>query len=101
MRNNCTRSDGTNERPRRLFCKEDAGRRDVRLAQRMDHSESSTESMAQHLIKTIEQFDDDFWKIEVWASALLRFASAVPVYDPGDWIAARELHTAPIEVNGL
>jgi hypothetical protein len=67
----------------------------------MDHSESSTESMARHLIETIGQVDDDFWKIEVWASALQRFASPVPVYDPGNWDAARELHNAPTEVNGL
>jgi hypothetical protein len=52
----------------------------------MDHSKSSTESRARHLIEAIEQVGDDCWKIEVWTGALLRFASPVPVYDPGNWM---------------
>jgi hypothetical protein len=66
----------------------------------MNRSESSTESMAQHLIKTIEQVDDDFWKIEVWTSALLRFASPVPVYDPGNWTQRVASMRAPIPAEG-
>jgi hypothetical protein len=54
----------------------------------MDQNESSTESRARHLIEAIEQVGDDCWKIEVWAGALLRFASPVPVYDPGNWLQA-------------
>jgi hypothetical protein len=52
----------------------------------MDHSESSTESMAQNLREQIEQVGHGCWKIEVWAGALLRLASPVPVYEPGTWI---------------
>jgi hypothetical protein len=62
----------------------------------MDHSENSIESMAGHLIKTIVQVGDDFWKIEVWTGALLKFASPVPVYDPGNWSRCSASVRAPI-----
>jgi hypothetical protein len=62
----------------------------------MDHSESSTESMARHLIKTIEQVSDDFWKIEIWTGALLRFTSPAPVYDPDKWTRCLASMRAPI-----
>jgi hypothetical protein len=52
----------------------------------MDHSQSTTESMAQHMRATIEQVGDDCWKIEVWTGALMRLASPVPVYDAGNWM---------------
>jgi hypothetical protein len=54
----------------------------------MDRNATSTESQAQHLIETIEQVGEDCWKIEVWAGALARFASLVPVYEPDDWSAS-------------
>jgi hypothetical protein len=54
----------------------------------MDRNATSTESQAQHLIETIEQVGEDCWKIDVWAGALVRFASPVPVYEPGDWSAS-------------
>jgi hypothetical protein len=49
----------------------------------MDQDKNSTQSMAQHLIETIEQVGDHCWK--VWTGALMRFASPVPVYEPGRW----------------
>jgi hypothetical protein len=51
----------------------------------MNQSRSSTESMARHLIETIDQVGDDCWKIEVWTGALMRFAAPVPVYEPSEW----------------
>ncbi len=54
----------------------------------MDRNATSTESQARHLIETIEQVGEDFWKIDVWAGALVRLASPVPVYEPGDWSAS-------------
>jgi len=62
----------------------------------MDHSESSTESMAQHLIETIEQVGDDCWTIEVWAGTLLRLASPIPVYESGNWIQYLAPPRAPV-----
>jgi hypothetical protein len=59
----------------------------------MDRSENSTESMAQHLIETIEQVGDDCWKIEVWADALVRFASPGLVYEPGNWVRSTLVST--------
>jgi hypothetical protein len=51
----------------------------------MAHNENPIESRAEHLIEAIETVGDGIWKIEVWASALLRFVSPVPVYEPGNW----------------
>jgi hypothetical protein len=53
--------------------------------QSMDHTASPTECLARRLTEKIEQVSADFWKIEVWAGALSRFASPVPVYEPGNW----------------
>ncbi len=52
----------------------------------MDEGQKSTESRARHLLDAIDQVGDDCWKIEVWTGALLRFASPVPAYEPGDWL---------------
>jgi hypothetical protein len=63
----------------------------------MDHSQSSTESMAQHMRATIDQVGDDCWKIEVWTGALMRFASPVPVYEAGNWMKSRAPAPVPAE----
>jgi hypothetical protein len=49
----------------------------------MADNESSIEGSARHLIEAVEKVGDGIWKVEVWASALLRFVSPVPVYEPG------------------
>ena len=54
----------------------------------MDRNPTSTEDKAQHLIETIDLVGEDCWKIDVWAGALVRFATPVPVYAPGDWSAS-------------
>jgi hypothetical protein len=61
----------------------------------MAHNESSIESRAGHLIEAIENVGDGIWKIEVWVSALLRFVSPVPVYEPGDWSRCLAATRAP------
>lgn len=61
----------------------------------MADNESSIESSAQHLIEAIEKVGDGIWKIEVWASALLRFVSPVPVYEPGNWSQCLAATRAP------
>jgi hypothetical protein len=61
----------------------------------MDQDTSSTQSMARHLIETIEQVGDDCWKIEVWTDALMRFAAPVPVYEPGRWSLSAPSKPAP------
>ena len=54
----------------------------------MDRNATSTQDQARQLIETIEQVGEDCWKIDVWAGALVRFATPVPVYAPGDWSAS-------------
>jgi hypothetical protein len=92
------RPDG-NQGPAQILSiyRKDAGRQDpLSRAPNMTHSEDAIDSKAHRLIEAVEQVGDDVWKIEVWACALLVFASLAPVYEPGNWLHRLAPTGAPV-----
>jgi hypothetical protein len=93
-----TRPDG-NQGPAQILSiyRKDAGQQDpLSRAPNMTHSEDAIDSKAHRLIEAVEQVGDDIWKIEVWAGALLGFASLAPVYEPCNWLHRLAPTGAPV-----
>ncbi len=47
---------------------------------------TDNEIKAQSLDRALEQAGEHVWRIDIWAEALMRFASSVPVYEPDIWL---------------